>query len=264
MFGQRAGKFKERLLARQRLIGTWIKTTSYTIAEVLASTEVDVLCLDTEHAPFDREAIDAAVLACRAADMPVLVRTRSAAGIEILNALDVGATGVVIPHIRNAEEARAAAAAAHFGSGGRGYAGSTRAAAFTTKKMSDHLRDSGATTCVITQIEDEEGVENVEQIARVKEVDGLFIGWGDLMVVYGALHPNDERVVGAAVRVALAGASAGKAIGVFLPNIEMVPEWLKNGVNLFLLQSDHAFLLKGAQNLVTAFRGAAEDLSGKS
>jgi 2-keto-3-deoxy-L-rhamnonate aldolase RhmA len=264
MSGRRTGDFKERLLARQRLIGTWIKTTSYTIAEVLASTELDVLCLDTEHAPFDRAAIDAAVLACRAADMPVLVRTRSAAGSEILNALDVGATGVMIPHVRNAEEARAAAAAAHFGSGGRGYAGSTRAAAFTAKKMSDHLSDSAATTSVITQIEDEEGVENVEQVARVKEIDGLFVGWGDLMAVYGAQHANDEHVVAAAGRVVAAGARAGKTVGIFLPSIEMIPEWLKNGVNLFLLESDHAFLLKGARNLVAAFRSAADDLSGKS
>ena len=53
------------------MVGTWLKTPSYIVAEVLAGSDLDVLCLDAEHAPFDRGDLDAAVLACRANDMPV-------------------------------------------------------------------------------------------------------------------------------------------------------------------------------------------------
>jgi staphyloferrin B biosynthesis citrate synthase len=134
MGNPRTFTFKEKLLSREPLIGTWIKTPSRTVAEVLSCTDIDVLCLDAEHAPFDRDAIDAAIFPCRAAGKPVLVRTRSAAPTEILNALDCGATGVLLPHVRNRDEAGRAAAAAHFGPGGRGYAGSTRAAGFAKKR----------------------------------------------------------------------------------------------------------------------------------
>ena len=232
---------KQRLLAREALVGTWIKTPSQTVAEILSRTSLDVLCVDAEHAPFDREAIDAAILPCRLADKPVLVRTRSAAAAEILNALDCGATGVLVPHVRNREEAAQAAAAAHFGPEGRGYAGSTRAADFTLKKMAEHLRDSAATTTVIAQIEDEDGVNDIEKIASVNGIDALFIGWSDLMVVHGTADPNDRRVAQDATRVAVAGSKAGKAVGMFVPNVALVPEWFKAGVTFFLLESDQVF-----------------------
>ncbi|MBV9877286.1 MAG: hypothetical protein JO025_21335 [Verrucomicrobia bacterium] len=246
--------FKQRLLAREALIGTWIKSPSRTVAEVLSKTGIDLLCLDAEHAPFDREAIDAAILPCRASGKPVLVRTRSSAAVEILNALDCGATGVLLPHVRNREEATRAATAAHFGPNGRGYAGSTRAADFATKKMAEHLRDSTATTTVIAQIEDEEGVNDAEEIASVQGIDALFIGWNDLMVVHESTDSSDERVVQAAARVAFAAIKANKAVGMFVPNVAMVPEWIKTGVTFFLLESDQVFLLKGAESLISAFR----------
>jgi|HubBroStandDraft_2_1064218.scaffolds.fasta_scaffold81981_2 2-keto-3-deoxy-L-rhamnonate aldolase RhmA len=246
--------FKERLVAKKPLIGTWLKTPSRTVAEVLSFSELDVLCVDTEHAPFDREKTDAVILACRAADMPVLVRARSASPAEILNALDSGATGVVIPHVQNTTEARSAAIAAHFGPGGRGYAGSTRAAGFTTKKMQAHLHDSAAATIVIAQIEDEEGANDAEGIAAVQGIDGLFIGWSDLMVVYGTTDPKDKRVQEAATHIAATATKACKAVGMFVPNVTLVPEWLKKGVTFFLLESDQVFLLKGAASLAGEFR----------
>ena len=121
-------ELKARLARGERIVGTWVKTPSQIVVEVLAMTGLDCLCLDAEHAPFDRLTLDACLFAARVADKPVLVRTPSAAPEHILNALDCGADGVVIPHIRSAEDARAAVRASHYGHGGRGYAGSSRAA----------------------------------------------------------------------------------------------------------------------------------------
>ena len=65
---------KQRLAARETLVGTFVKTPSPIIVEVLALTELDCLCLDAEHAPFDRAAIDGCVMAARASGKDVLVR----------------------------------------------------------------------------------------------------------------------------------------------------------------------------------------------
>ena len=145
---------KARLAAGELILGTFVKTPSPIVVEVLALSPLDCLCLDAEHAPFDRAAIDACVLAARAAGMEVVVRVPSAAPEHLLNALDCGATGVVVPHVRSAEEAHAVVAACHYGAGGRGYAGSSRAAGYTSVPMSQHRANSAARTVVIAQIED--------------------------------------------------------------------------------------------------------------
>ena len=120
--------FKEQLRAGELLAGTWVKTPHPHVVEVLSLTSLDCLVLDAEHAPFDRAALDLCILAARASGKTVLVRPRSASHEQILNALDCGADGVILPHIRSAAEAAEAVKACTYTSGGRGYAGSTRAA----------------------------------------------------------------------------------------------------------------------------------------
>ncbi|MHA4875131.1 aldolase/citrate lyase family protein, partial [Enterococcus faecium] len=85
-------------------------------------------------------------MAARAHDLPLIVRTPTAAPEHILNALDCGADGVLLPHIRSAEEAALAAKAARYEPGGRGYAGSSRAARYGLSAMGDHRAASAART----------------------------------------------------------------------------------------------------------------------
>lgn len=85
--------FRQRLLNSDLLVGTWIKTPSPIVCEVLGKSDLDVLCLDAEHAPFGRLELDACICATRAVGLTPLVRVPSADPHNILNALDCGATG---------------------------------------------------------------------------------------------------------------------------------------------------------------------------
>lgn len=243
---------KQRLAARDTLVGTFVKTPSPIIVEVLSLTDLDCLCLDAEHAPFDRSAIDGCVMAARASGKDVLVRVASADPAQVLSALDCGATGVVIPHVRSADEARAAVHASHYGHGGRGYAGSSRAAGYTTRLMNDHLAASAARTVVIAQIEDPEAIDAIDAIALVEGIDALFVGRVDLTVAYGATSQDDPRVVAAIEAVCAAGLRHGRPVGMFLARFADVPLWTAKGASLFLLGSDHGFLLGGAAGLIAA------------
>jgi 2-keto-3-deoxy-L-rhamnonate aldolase RhmA len=245
---------KEKLAAGEVVVGTFVKTPSPIIVEVLAMTPLDCLVLDAEHAPFDRAAIDACLLAARAGGMNVLVRTPSAAPEHILGALDCGATGVLVPHIRSAAEARDLVRAAHYGAGGRGYAGSSRAAGYTTKGMAAHLDDSRARTVVIGQIEDPEAIDDIDAIAAVDGVDALFVGRADLTVAYGAATQDDARVLAALDAVCCAGRAHGRPTGMFLAREGDAPGWIDKGARLFLLGSDHGFLLSGAAALAMRVR----------
>lgn len=91
--------FRQRLLSRVPLAGTFLKTPALQLIEVLSQSDLDFVCLDAEHAPFDRSAIDACCAMGRALDFPVLVRVGDGSAREILQALDCGAVGIVVPHV---------------------------------------------------------------------------------------------------------------------------------------------------------------------
>lgn len=245
--------FKSRLASGAPLLGTFVKTPHPHVVEVLASTGLDCLCLDAEHAPFDRRDLDACIMAARAGGMPVLVRPASSAAHEILNALDCGADGVLVPHIRSAEEAKAVAASVHYGPGGgharRGYAGSSRAAGYGTRPIPEHLTASAAASVLIAQIEDLEALDDIDAIAAVPGIDALFVGRIDLTIALGCTSPDDPAVLAAVERILAACRAAGRACGMFTSRPADAAEWQCKGASLFLLGSDHGFLREGAANL---------------
>jgi 2-keto-3-deoxy-L-rhamnonate aldolase RhmA len=232
------------------MMGTFLKTPSPIVCEVLGLSPLDCVCIDAEHAPFGRMELDACLAALRAAGMPALVRVQSDSAGEILSALDSGATGVVLPHVISGEQAAASVRMAHYRTGGRGYAGSSRAAGYTTKPMAAHLRDSAATTTVIAQIEDAQALPHLDAIAATDGIDCLFVGRMDLTLSLGASSPADPIVLDAVERICAAGARHGKAVGMFVPAGEDCMDWRRKGASLFLLASDQQFLLDGARTLM--------------
>lgn len=231
------------------MMGTFLKTPSAIVCEVLGLAPLACICIDAEHAPFGRMELDSCVAAFRAADMPSLVRVQTGSAGEMLSALDSGATGIVLPHVISGPQAEGLSKLAHYGPGGRGYAGSSRAARYTTKPMAEHLRDSAARTTVIAQIEDVEALPNLDAIAAANDIDCLFVGRMDLTVSLGASSPMDTRVIEAVELICAAGQRHGKTVGMFFPPGEDCTTWQRKGATLFLLASDHQFLLDGARAL---------------
>jgi 2-keto-3-deoxy-L-rhamnonate aldolase RhmA len=244
---------KQRLANRDLLVGTFLKTPSPIVCEVLARTELDLVCIDAEHAPFDRRDIDACLLALSAGAKPALVRVPSSAPEHILNALDCGADGVLCPHILSGAHAAGVAAASRYGAG-RGFAGSSRSAGYTSKSMAQHLADSSDRTVVIGQIEDREALENLDGIFAQPDIDAFFIGRADLTVSLGLTNPNHPDVLQAVEHVARAGLAAGRVMGMFTANLDEIPRWRNLGVTLFILGSDHGFILSGAAAMTSRVR----------
>ncbi|MDJ0821874.1 MAG: aldolase/citrate lyase family protein [Paracoccaceae bacterium] len=239
----RTATFRDRMRAGAPLAGTFLKTPAYQLVEVLAQAGLDFLCLDAEHAPFDRGAMDACMAVGRALDLPMLVRVGDGSAREILQALDLGAVGVVVPHVDSAEKAAEVARAARFGLGGRGYAGSSRWAGYASRKMPELLQQSQDETVVIAQIEEPEGVEACEAIAATDGIDGLFLGPADLSVGYGYDHQDSDEVKAALTRVGQAARDNGLGYMSFVPNGAKAQEWAAAyGLHMFFIASEHSWM----------------------
>ncbi len=244
---------KADLRAHKPLIGTFLKTPSAMLCEVLGRSDLDLICIDAEHSPFDRGDINDCTLALSHVGKPSLVRVSANRSEHILNALDCGATGVLVPHVVTGEDALALAGNSHFGTG-RGYAGSTRAAGYGARKMAEHKTKSADATVVIAQIEDAEALGHLDDMFTVDAIDAFFIGRADLSVSLGADGPNDPAVVEAVEMICAKGKAAGVTIGMFTANLDELPKWRAAGASLFLLGSDHGFMLSGAAELTAKVR----------
>ncbi len=244
--------FRKRLLAREHLIGTFLKTPTIHATEILGALGFDFVVVDEEHAPFDRMATDAALLAARAAGTAALVRVQSAT--SILSVLDCGATGVLVPHVATATRAREIAAACRYQSGRRGYSGSPRHAGYGASGMWKTVEAADAATTVVAQIEDPEALDEIDAIAAVDGIDALFIGRGDLSVALGAKSSDAPEVRSAVERIGKAARAADKPVCVFVGGL---PEasWLRDeGATAFVVASDQSFMRKAAAQALTEIR----------
>ena len=243
----RTSSFRNRMLSGDLLAGTFLKTPHHVIIEIIAQSELDFLCLDAEHAPFDRASLDACMAVAKALDFPILIRVGDSSHREILQALDYGAVGIVSPHIDTEEKAKDLARAARFGLNGRGYAGSSRWAGYATKKMSDLLQKSQEETVVIAQIEEPRGVEEADAIAAVEGIDGVFIGPADLSVGYGKTDQNSQELKDALHHVSTVAHNNNKVAMSFVSNAQKAKAWYHAyGLTMFFIASEHSWLRNGA------------------
>ncbi len=251
MAGQtRRAALRAKMRAGDRLTGTFVKTPAHEVIEVLALSGLDFICLDAEHAPFDRGRMDACLAIAAALDLPALVRVGAGTPQDILQALDAGAVGIVVPHVDSPAKAAAVAKAARFGHGGRGFAGSTRWAGYATNEMAGLLDRAVAETIVLAQIEEPEGVEAIDEIAGTNGIDGVFVGPADLSVAYGKRDLTSNELKSAFARVGTAARARGVAAVTWVGDVAQAAVWARDGFNTFLIASEHAWMLAGARAAV--------------
>jgi len=239
-------RFKSRLLAREHLLGAFIKTPHPITIEIMGTIGFDFLVLDGEHGPFGRGEIDACMIAGRATGCPLVVRVPDDTPSTILNVLDAGAAGVVVPHVGSAEQAERLARAMHYGPHGRGFTGTSRAADYARRSLTEHKALAAQEVVLMCQIEDSAGVEAHREIADTPGVDALFIGRADLAVDAGvddffAPEVSDitQTVLGA----------QGCTTGLFCPPTEDLTRWRDAGGSFFVIGSDHSLMAAGAAAL---------------
>lgn len=249
-----ANQLKQALNDNRMLVGTFVKTPSMMLAEVLALTDLDVCCIDAEHSPFDRSVIDAMILGFRAHDKAVVVRIPDHSSAHILNALDCGASGIVVPHVSTAEMAKKIVKDAYYGESGRGYAGSSRFASYTNTPLPQNIVNNREGTSVIAQIEDLSALDCIDDIMSVDGIDCFFIGIMDLTVALGETSASSPIVEKAVKKIIGSASKYKRCTGMFVPKVSDVPRWRSLGVSLFLQSSDHGFIKQGANDIVAALK----------
>lgn len=243
-------KFKAKVTSGAPVIGAFIKTPHPIIIEVMALAGYDFLVLDAEHAPFDRSTLDNCLIAGRAAGIACIVRVPIDQTPWILNTLDAGAAGIMVPHVVTAAQAETLVREVRYGPGGRGFAGTSRAAEYANRSLTDHKVSPLAEVTLMAQIEDPEGVDNHAEIAAVDGVDALFVGRADLAVSY-EYDDFFAPQVGDMTEVILG--TKGAATGLYCAPGEDTTRWRTAGANVFVVGSEHTLMTSAGKALTKAF-----------
>ncbi len=245
--------FRVRFQSRQALLGTFIKTPTPQATEILGLIGFDFVVVDDEHAAFNRLAIDTILLGARATAISALVRVAEASPTRILAALDDGADGVVVPHVKTPEIAREVAAACRYRGGSRGYSNSPRAGGYGQFDLADHTaRADDLVTCV-GMIEDPEALAQIDEIVAVEGLHGFFIGRGDLAVAMGASSMSDSKVTEFAEAVVAAARRVGKPCCLMVADAAEAQRWHAIGASAFVISSDQGLLRAAATRVRAEF-----------
>lgn len=230
--------------------GLFIKTPSPHIVEILGTSGLDFAVLDAEHAPLDRSSLDLMLLAGRAASMPLFVRTADQRASAILAALDLGAAGVVVPHVDTIEIAREVAASARYRGGTRGYSGAPRHAGYGTVPMATVIATADKAR-VIVQIEHPDAVPLAREMLSLEAVDGILVGRADLAIAMGEENTGAERVEAAVRQLFDAVRDSGKIKGVVVGSEAERADYAAQGANWFIMGNDQGLLRTAAIRLLS-------------
>jgi len=245
-------------------IGAWLTFDGAFSAEVLAHLSqgrpgagFDWLCIDLQHGLSDTATLQAALRAMAGTPVIPIVRVPWNDPALIMQALDAGALGIVVPLVNDAGEAARAVAACRYPPLGIRSAGPVRA---RIAHGADYVERANDEVACIVMIETAEALERLDEILAVPGVDAAYIGPADLAAALGLpIHGDhdDPRHAAEVGRILAACRRHGVAPGIHTGSVAFTRKYLEMGFQMVTLGSDEGFMVRQAAGDLAAVRGAA-------
>lgn len=246
--------FRQRLLAGETLIGSWCALANPVTTEVLGLAGFDWLVLDGEHAPNDISTFVPQLMALKGSVSAPVVRPPCNEPVIIKRLLDIGFSNFLIPFVETAAEATQAVASTRYPPQGiRGVSVSHRSNMYGTVPGYNSTVNDNIT--VLVQIETQQAVDNIDAIAAVDGVDGIFVGPGDLSAALGYLgQPTHPEVLQVIKHVFERAKAAGKPSGILAPVEADARRYLEWGAGFVAVGSDLGVFRGATQALCDRFK----------
>ncbi len=245
--------FRKRLQKGDVLIGSLLQMPLPEVAETFVQAGYDWLFIDLEHSPMDaRNALD--ILTAVDSKVPCVVRVPWNDEANIKKALDIGATGIIVPLVNNAEDARLAVGRCKYPPQGFRSVGITRAQRFDLA-FDAYMQRANEDVAVIVQIEHIEAVRNIDAILDVPGIDGVFVGPFDMsgsMDLPGQI--NHAQVQKAIKTVIKACEKRDIARCIYAHTPQHARTYLEQGYRVIGLCTDYIMLARAAAEYLKAVR----------
>ena len=265
--------FKLALKNKQAQIGLWLGLCDSYATEICAGAGFDWLLIDGEHAPNDlRSTLQQLQASAGYPGVHAIARVPMGHGhvgeMLIKQYLDLGATTLLVPMVDTAEQAQAVVRAARYpqaddktGHGGIRGMGGARGSRFG--RYPNYAQEANAQVCVLVQAETQTALSNLEAIAQVEGVDGIFIGPADLSASMGhpgnLTHPDVLTAIASAIERINA---SGKAAGILSADEALAQEYLDLGALFVAVGLDINLLVRHTSALASRFKASLRPATG--
>jgi 2-keto-3-deoxy-L-rhamnonate aldolase RhmA len=250
-------RVKKALKEGQACIGSMISSfRNPQIAQIYAVHGWDYFIMDTEHSFFDYPGLADIFTVARTEEIVPLVRVTVATYPYLARALDVGAMGVICPHVDTPEEVRHIVDSCLYAPlGQRGLSMSAVHLAYRRTTQKEYVEWANANTLIVIQPETQKALDNIEKLVSIPGVDAVMIGPHDLSLSLGIVGQlNHPRMAEAYELVIAACRKNGVAPGIHLTEFEQAKEWLAKGMRLFTFQNDVRMLMDAGKANTTQLR----------
>ena len=247
--------FKRALAEGRTQIGLWLGLADPYAAELRATAGFDWLLIDGEHGPNDLRSMLAALQAVAPYPSQPVLRIPHGDAALIKQVLEIGATTLLVPMVETADEARQLVRAMRYPPEGIRGVGSGLARSSRWSAYPGYLKEANARSCLLVQVETASALEQLDAIAAVEGVDGVFIGPADLSASMGLLgepgHPEVRAAIeGAIVRIL----AAGKAPGILAVDETLARHYLGLGARFVAVGVEATMLAQATRALAARFK----------
>jgi 4-hydroxy-2-oxoheptanedioate aldolase len=245
--------FKSALRGGEPLLGAFVvEFGAPRVADVFGAAGWDFLVLDTEHAPFSFETIQALVDGCRRAGVASLVRVWDHSPALIGRALDTGADGIMVPGVGSVEEAESVVRASKYAPlGQRGLVDMVRYRERTPEMYARFNEES----VVVVQIEGVEAARRAAEILAVPGVDVGFVGALDLSQSAGTPGDFTSQAFGDTINRLVQDATRADArLGIYAPTIAAAQRFLALGFTMLAYSTEALLLLSACETVARTLK----------
>jgi 4-hydroxy-2-oxoheptanedioate aldolase len=243
-----ADRLRNRWAQGRPAFGVWSVLADPVVAELLAATDFDYVCVDLQHGLATFSELPGMLQAMRSAGRAPVVRVPWNDPAQVMRAVDTGAAAVIVPMVNSAEEAALAAAACRFPPAGTRSWGPMWGDARGDGALPPQQQDE-AVLCMV-MVETQAGVDAIDDIVAVPGVDAVYVGPNDLALGcgYGRSTYRDSADVDALIqRVVDACGRREVVAGLHCSDVEMALHWAGRGVGMLTAATDTTLLRQAAE-----------------
>ena len=249
-------KLKEKIAEGKTVFGSWAMIPSPMVANVMAESGIDFLIADLEHGPISLETLENMIYATEAGGSTLIARLPNSTDEEILKVLEVGTQSIMMSHVKSLETAlRFGRATQYPPSGSRGLSPFTRNHKYSDDQISQKMIEANANIFTGVLVEGAEGLDALEEISNLENLDMIYFGIYDLassMGIPGEL--DNHKLVEKLKKSVEIVKSNGKVAGTVATNLQRIGFYKEIGFNFIAYKNDTSLLMQSISAGVSEFK----------
>ncbi|WP_145232565.1 HpcH/HpaI aldolase family protein [Staphylococcus arlettae] len=248
---------KNKLAQGNQIYGMFNSIPNPLVTEIIAASGYDFVIIDSEHTAINEETLEHMIRAAEAAQITPIVRVSQAIERDIIKVLDMGARGIVVPHVTDKEKVEQVVQLSRYYPQGLRSLNCGRMAKFGEIPLTEYMKDANNDILVIAMIEDKEGIAALEDIVQVDGLDMIIEGAADLSQSFGMPWETTSDTVQSALRYMHDVTQGANKYFCALPRDTAQQQmWLLRGVNAFVLGDERGKLYRHLKSELAVHKGA--------